>query len=77
MKRARIATLHAAAKNRPAGYLQECLKRGRLSPDKQWVVWTDDVHDALRAKHNPALHALHAPRRPCGQNKHPCGPSAP
>lgn len=80
MKRARIATLQAAAKSRPPGYLEACLAAGTLSPDKQWVIFPDAAHNALRAKYNPALHALTSrpAAPPSGISRRPCGcPQAP
>jgi hypothetical protein len=62
MKRARIATLHTAAKSRPTGYLEACLAAGKISPDGQWLIFSDTAHNALRAKYNPALHALTSAR---------------
>ena len=83
MKRARIATLHAAAANRPSGYLEACLAAGKISPDGEWVIFRDTAHAALRARFNPRLHAMQsAPRqprvlKPCPDQRLPCGRSAP
>jgi hypothetical protein len=53
MKRALISHLHAAAKERGPGYLEACLKAGRISRDGQWVIFTDQAHAQIRKKLNP------------------------
>jgi len=57
MKRARIITLHAIAKQRGEGYLEACLKSGRISRDGQWMIFDDDAHSKIRLQYNP--HASH------------------
>jgi hypothetical protein len=53
MKRARIATLHAIAKERGEGYLEACLKAGKISQDGQWMIFDDAAHTKLRLQYNP------------------------
>ena len=48
MKRALISDLHAAAKERGPGYLEVCLKAGKISRDGQWMIFDDAAHQKLR-----------------------------
>jgi hypothetical protein len=52
MKRARISTLHLVAKQRAPGFLEACMKVGKLSADKEWLEWDDKTHAALRREFN-------------------------
>lgn len=53
MKSAKLTTLHAAAKTRAPGYLEACLKAGKISPDALRVEFTDEAHARLRQQYNP------------------------
>jgi hypothetical protein len=53
MKRARIDHLHAVAKDRRPGYLEACMKAGRVSPDSRWITFLDEDHACLRRRFNP------------------------
>jgi hypothetical protein len=48
MKRALISDLHAAAEERGPGYLEACLKAGKISRDGQWMIFDDAAHHKLR-----------------------------
>ena len=54
MKRASIEHLHAVAKERRPGYLEACQREGKPSPDGLWLLFSDDVHAALRKEFNLA-----------------------
>ncbi len=64
MKRARIGHLHAVAKDRAGGYLEACLCAGRVSPDGQWLIFTDADHATLRKQFNPLADRDGSPSRP-------------
>jgi hypothetical protein len=53
MKRALIKDLHAVAKQRGEGYLEACLKAGKISPDGQWMIFDNDAHTKIRVQYNP------------------------
>jgi hypothetical protein len=53
MKRALIADLHAVAKQRGDGYLEACVKFGRISRDGQWMIFDDATHSKIRLQYNP------------------------
>jgi hypothetical protein len=52
MKRALIKDLHAVAKQRGEGYLEACLKAGKISPDGQWMIFDDAAHTKIRLQYN-------------------------
>jgi hypothetical protein len=53
MKRATIEHLHAVAQERKSGYLEACLREGKVSSDGRWVHFTDEAHARLRQQYNP------------------------
>jgi hypothetical protein len=53
MKRALITHLHAVAKERRDGYLEACLKAGKISRDGQWMIFDDDAYTKIRRQFNP------------------------
>jgi hypothetical protein len=53
MKRALIKHLHAVAEQRRDGYLEACMRAGKISPDGQWVIFNDEAHTKLRLQYNP------------------------
>jgi hypothetical protein len=53
MKRALIKDLHAVARQRGDGYLEACLKAGKISQDGQWMIFDDAAHTKLRLQYNP------------------------
>jgi hypothetical protein len=67
VKRALIKDLHSAAQQRGAGYLEACLKLGRVSRDGQWVLFDDQSHAQLRAAFNP--HRALFPSLPPGEGR--------
>ncbi len=54
MKTVHITTLHTAAKTRPPGYLETCLKAGKTSQDGRFVLFDDETYAAIRRQFNPA-----------------------
>jgi hypothetical protein len=64
MKCARIDHLHAVAKERPAGYLEACMKAGKPSPDGQWVFFDDEAHAAIRRQFNRLAGRAATPWKP-------------
>jgi hypothetical protein len=63
MKRATIEHLHAIAKDRASGYLEACLRAGKVSPDGHWIHFTDEAHAHLRQQYNLARHSISPPER--------------
>jgi hypothetical protein len=53
MKRALIKDLHAVAKERREGYLEACLRAGKISRDGQWMIFDDAAHTKIRVQFNP------------------------
>jgi hypothetical protein len=53
MKQALIIDLHKVAKQRGEGYLEACLKAGKISRDGQWMIFDEDTHFKLRHQFNP------------------------
>jgi hypothetical protein len=62
MKRALISDLHTAAKERGPGYLEACLKAGKITGDGQWMIFDDAAHYEIRRQFSHGRVAL--PRRP-------------
>jgi hypothetical protein len=54
MKRALISDLHAAVQQRSPGYLEACLKVGKISRDGQWMIFDDAAHNKLRQQFTPS-----------------------
>jgi hypothetical protein len=63
MKRALIKDLHRVAKQRGDGYLETCLKAGKISRDGQWMIFNDAAHTKIRHQFNPRADSSHLSRR--------------
>ena len=53
MERALISDIHKVAPHRGTGYLEACMKAGKLSDDKLWLEFDDAAHAELRQRFNP------------------------
>jgi hypothetical protein len=62
MERALISHLHLVAKQRPQGYLEACMKAGKISQDGCWITFSDAAHAALRDEFT--LKELHPKPKP-------------
>jgi hypothetical protein len=71
VKHARISTLHRASKERPAGYLEACLRAGKVSADGEWVEFSDAAHARLVRQFNPIRAAHDAEKAMPGRAQDP------
>lgn len=55
MRRALVADVHRVAPQRAPGYLEDCLRLGKVTRDGRWVVFDEESHRQLRAKYNPGM----------------------
>jgi len=45
------------------GYIEACLKAGRISRDGQWIIFDDAAHAVLRQHHNPGYRPPQLPSK--------------